>query len=142
MGPTLHLGAAERELVLASSRLERYGIGEIVVPAGVVPDDIRFIVKGHARLAVEVAGGRIEFATAEPGDYIGQTALTREKTLVTAVAADILTVVVVPLETVDQLVRTRPLLAAEIGQSIELKRKLAADAVASAGLARGVLEIP
>lgn len=142
VGPTLHLGAAERELVLASSRLERYGIGEIVVPAGVVPDDIRFIVKGHARLAVEVAGGRIEFATAEPGDYIGQTALTREKTLVTAVAADILTVVVVPLETVDQLVRTRPLLAAEIGQSIELKRKLAADAVASAGLARGVLEIP
>jgi len=142
VGPTLHLGDAERELVIATSRLERYGIGEIVVPAGVVPDQIRFIVTGHARLAVEVPGGRIEFATAEPGDYIGQTALTREKTLVTAVAADILTVVVVPLETVDELVRTRPLLAAEIGQSIELKRKLAADAVASAGLARGVLELP
>ncbi|GAA1928214.1 mechanosensitive ion channel family protein [Microbacterium aoyamense] len=139
VGPTLHLGDKERELVLGTSRLERYGIGEIVVPAGIVPDEIRFIVKGHARLAVEVAGGRIEFATADPGDYIGQTALTREKTLVTAVAADILTVVVVPLATVDELVRTRPLLAQEIGQSIELKRKLAADALATTGIVRGAI---
>jgi small-conductance mechanosensitive channel len=139
VGPTLHLGDSERELVIASSRLERYGTGEIVLPTGVVPSDIRFIVQGHVRLAVEAGGGRIEFATAEPGDYIGQTALTREKTLTTAVAADILTVLVVPLATLDALVRARPLLASEIGTSIELKRKLAAEALASAGIVRGTL---
>lgn len=139
VGPTLHLGEKERELVLSTSRLERYGLGEIVQPEGVMPHDIRFIVDGRVRLAVEAGGGRIEFATAEPGDYVGQTALTREKTLTTAIAADVLTVLVVPLETVDELVRSRPLLAQEIGQSIELKRKLAADALASAGIVRGTL---
>jgi CRP-like cAMP-binding protein len=139
VGPTLHLGDAERELILASSRLERWGMGEIVMPTGVVPSEIRFIVQGHVRLAVEAGGGRIEFATAEPGDYIGQTALTREKTLTTAVAAEVLTLLVVPLAAVDELVRSRPLLAAEIGQSIELKRKLAGEALAAAGIVRGTL---
>lgn len=139
VGPTLHLGDGERGLVLSTSRLERYGMGEIVQPAGVLPDDIRFIVQGRARLAVEAAGGLIEFATVEPGDYIGQTALTREKTLTAAIAAEVLTVLVVPLATVDELVRQRPLLAQEIGQSIELKRKLAAQALADAGIVRGVL---
>lgn len=141
VGPTLHLGDAERELVLATSKLERYGTGEIVVAEGVMPHHVRFIVEGRVRLAVEVAGGRLEFATAEPGDYVGQTALTRERTLTEAIAADVLTVLVVPLATVDELVRTRPLLAEEIGQSIELKRKLAAEAIASAGVVRGTLGI-
>ncbi len=111
VAPTLHLGDSERELVLSTSRLERYGAGEIVLPSGVLPDEIRFIVSGHASLAVEAAGGRIPFGTAEPGDYIGQTALTRERTLTTAVAADLLTVLIVPLATVDTLVGSRPRLA-------------------------------
>jgi small-conductance mechanosensitive channel/CRP-like cAMP-binding protein len=140
VGSTLHLGEAERELVLSTAHLERYGTGEIVIPAGVVPDEIRFVVHGVARLAAEAAGGRIEFATVEPGDYIGQTALTREKTLATAVAADVLTLLVVPLATVDELVRKRPRLAAEIGASIELKRKMASEALAEAGIVRGTLD--
>ncbi|HEY5788312.1 MAG TPA: cyclic nucleotide-binding domain-containing protein [Microlunatus sp.] len=86
---TLHLGDADRELVLSSSKLERYGAGEIVLHSGVRPDHIRFIISGHASLTVEAAGGRIRFGVAEPGDYIGQTALTRERTLSTAVAADL-----------------------------------------------------
>jgi len=139
VAPTSHLGDSERELVLSTSRLERYGAGEIVLPSGVLPDEIRFIVSGHASLAVEAAGGRIPFGTAEPGDYIGQTALTRERTLTTAVAADLLTVLIVPLATVDTLVGSRPRLAAEIGSSIELKRKAAAEALATAGVARGLL---
>lgn len=139
VGPTLHLGEQERELVLSTARLERYGTGEIVQPTGVVPSDIRFVVEGHARMSVEVGDGRIDFSTVEPGDYIGQTALTREKTLTTVVAADVLTVMVVPLETVDALVRQRPMLAAEIGASIELKRKLASQAIADAGIVRGTL---
>ncbi|MGK3954368.1 mechanosensitive ion channel domain-containing protein [Microbacterium sp. I2] len=140
VGSTLHLGEAERELVLSTAHLERYGTGEIVIPAGVVPDEIRFVVHGVARLAAEAAGGRIEFATVEPGDYIGQTALTREKTLATAVAADVLTLLVVPLATVDELVRKRPRLAAEIGASIELKRKMASEALAEDGIVRGTLD--
>jgi small-conductance mechanosensitive channel len=139
VAPTLHLGDSERELVLATSKLERYGAGEIVLRAGVRPDHIRFIVSGHASLLVEAAGGRIKFGSAEPGDYLGQTALTRERALSTAVAADPLTVLVVPLATLDTLVGSRPLLASEIGSSIELKRKAASEALATAGVARGLL---
>jgi len=132
VGPTLHLGESERALVQATGRLERYGKGEIVQRAGVVPHEVRFIVHGTARIAVEEAGGLIDIAPAEPGDYVGQTALTREKSITTAIAAGVLTVLVIPLSTLDELVRTRPLLAQEIGQSIELKRRLAADATATA----------
>jgi small-conductance mechanosensitive channel len=139
VAPTLHLGDTERELVLGSSRLERYGAGEIVLAAGVRPDHIRFIISGHAALMVEAAGSRIQFGAAEPGDYIGQTALTRERALSTAIAADLLTVLVVPLATLDTLVSSRPLLASEIGTSIELKRKAASEALATAGVARGLL---
>ncbi len=110
-----------------------------VLRAGVRPDHILFIVSGHASLLVEAAGGRIKFGTAEPGDYIGQTALTRERALSTAVAADLLTVLVVPLATLDTLVGSRPLLASEIGTSIELKRRTASEALATAGVARGLL---
>ncbi len=139
VGPTLHAGASEREQLLASSRLERFGTGEIVLAAGVVPREIRFIVEGSVRVGVEAGGGRIDFSTAEVGDYIGQTALTREATLTVAVAATVTTVLVVPLETLDDLVRSRPLLAREIGESIEIKRKLAAEALANAGIVRGTL---
>jgi len=99
-------------------------------------------VEGVVRVAVEVAGGRIDIATAEPGDYVGQTALTRERTLTTAIAADVLTVLAVPLGTLDELVRSRPRLAREIGESIELKRRLASEALATAGVVRGTLDGP
>lgn len=139
VGPTLHAGEDERAMLLATSHLERYGMGEVVQAAGVVPAEIRFIVDGAVRVAVEAGGGRIDFSTAEVGDYIGQTALTREPTLTVAVAAAVTTVLVVPLDTLDELVRSRPLLAREIGESIELKRTLASEALAAAGIVRGTL---
>lgn len=139
VGPTLHAGQSERAELLATSRLERFGTGEVVQAAGVVPSEIRFIVEGSVRVGVEAGGGRIDFSTAEVGDYIGQTALTREQTLTVAVAATVTTVLVVPLETLDDLVRSRPALAREIGESIEIKRKLAAEALATAGIVRGTL---
>ena len=139
IGPTLHLGDDDREEVLEHARLERYGTGEVVQVEGVVPSEIRFIVEGRLRIAVDADSGRIEFATVEPGDYVGQTALTRERTLTSAIATAVTTVLVLPLATVDELVRKRPLLAKEIGQSIELKRQLAAEALATAGLVRGTV---
>lgn len=132
VGPTLHLTPDERETVLSVARLERYGAGEVVQGAGVVPSDIRFVVEGSIRITLEVDGGRVEMGTAEPGDYVGQTALTREPSIAWAVAGTVVTVMVVPLDMVDELVHSHPLLAREIGQSIELKRKLAADTLAKA----------
>ena len=136
---TLQLNDEGRELLRGTSWLERYGPGEVVLPSGVVPGAIRVIISGRALLTVEAGGGRIEFGRAERGEYIGQTALTRQGTLSTAVAADLVTVIAVPVATVDALVRTRPTLAAEIGRTIDLRRKSVTEALATAGITRGLL---
>ncbi|OZB86066.1 hypothetical protein [Microbacterium sp. 13-71-7] len=71
------------------------------------------------------------------GVSIGQTALTRERTTVTISAVEVLTVLRIPLAVIDELIRAHPRLAAEIGESLELKRAAAADAIAALGLPRG-----
>lgn len=134
IAPTLHLREEDTEQLKATARLERYGAGEVVLATGIVPDEVKFVISGRAVLALEVDGGLVDFATAERGEIIGHTALTRERTTVVTVAAETLTVVVIPLATVDALIRSRPRLAAEIGASLELKRKLAAEAITSLGL--------
>jgi len=142
IGPTLHLREEDTEALLASAHLERYGVGEVVLPAGVIPDEVRIVLSGRAVLALDVDGGRVEFATSEKGELIGQTALTRERTQAVTVAGDILTVVVLPLTAVDELIRSRPRLAGEIGESLELKRKLALDTLAGLGIERNRIVQP
>ena len=139
LSSTLHLREDDVDDVLASARLERFGVGETVLPSGVVPDEVRIVLSGRAVLALEIDGGRVDFASAEKGDLVGQTALTRERTQAVTVAGEILTVVVLPLATIDALIRTRPRLAVEIGESLELKRSLAATRLAELGIARGII---
>lgn len=141
IAPSLHLRPDDTEAIREAAHLERYGPGETVLPAGVVPDQLLFIVSGAAALYLPAGGDRVPFATADAGDFIGHTALTRERSQALTAAADVLTVLVVPLATLDDLVRSRPRLATEIGESLDLKRRLAEEALASAGLSRGVLNL-
>ncbi|MFB7249372.1 mechanosensitive ion channel domain-containing protein [Microbacterium sp. NPDC056234] len=139
IAPTLHLRDDDIESLASSARLARYGVGEVVLPSGVIPEAVNVVLSGRASLALEVDGARIEFASAEPGEIIGHTALTRERSQAVTVASEILTVVEVPLETVDALIRSRPRLAAEIGGALEMKRRLASDRLAELGIARRVI---
>lgn len=134
LAPHLHLDEEDRELLRTSSRLERYGAGETVLGTGVVPDRVHFIVDGAVTVALEVQGSRIEFATAERGDLVGHTALTREPSKAVSTAAGMLTVLTVPLATVDALVRARPRLAADIGDLLDMRRAQATEALAERGL--------
>lgn len=139
VAPTLHLRETDAELLASSARLERFGVGEVVLPSGVVPDEVRVVVSGRAMIAVEADGGRVEVGFSEKGELIGQTALTRERTQAVTVAGEILTVLVLPLAVVDELIRTRPRLAAEIGESLELKRAQAQARLDELGVGRGLL---
>ncbi|HWS50893.1 MAG TPA: mechanosensitive ion channel family protein [Microbacterium sp.] len=139
LAQTLHVQPGEREAILKVARLERYGIGEVVLGVGIVPDEVRLVVEGHALLSLDVADGRVDFARSDRGDIIGHTALTRERSQSVTTAGDILTVLVLPLATIDDLIRSHPRLAAEIGESLELKRKMAADKLAELGIARAAL---
>ncbi|SFR54687.1 mechanosensitive ion channel domain-containing protein [Microbacterium azadirachtae] len=135
--PVLRLDEAGREILRSGARLQRYGAGETVLPAGVVPDEVRLIMTGGVAMLYEADGARITVAESGPRELIGQTALTRERTTVTIVATEVLTALRIPLEVIDALIRAHPRLAAEIGQSLDLKRAAAADVLAAAGFARG-----
>lgn len=135
--PVLRLDEAGKEILRAGARLQRYGAGETVLPAGVVPDEVRLIMTGGVAMLYEADGARITVAESGPRELIGQTALTRERTTVTIVATEVLTALRIPLEVIDALIRAHPRLAAEIGQSLDLKRAAAADVLAAAGFARG-----
>nr|WP_314843343.1 mechanosensitive ion channel domain-containing protein [uncultured Microbacterium sp.] len=136
VAPTLRASEAERELVANTAKVERYGLGELLQAAGEVPREIRFVIEGVVRTSIETAIGPIDLADVEIGDFIGQTALTREPSVAASVAKTVVTVLVVPVHVIDQLVQAHPALAREIGHSIERKRKLANEALLDAGLAR------
>lgn len=136
ISPSLHLRDDDTEHLMSSARLERYGAGEIVLASGVVPDEVRVVVSGRAIIAVEADGARIDVGESEPGELIGQTALTRERTQAVTIAGEILTVVVLPLAVVDELIRTRPRLAAEIGESLDIKRAQAQTRLEELGIER------
>ena len=64
-----------------------------------------------------------------PGEYIGQTALTREPVTAGANAVDELTVLHVPVAAIDGLVRNNPALAREIGRAIDARRQRIVEAM-------------
>ena len=93
-----------------------------------------FIVDGRVRLVVSGDDGVIiPLQTLERGDFLGQTALTREPVVARAYALEEVTVVRVERDYIEELVARKPLLLQDIGRSIEerrasLRRKLAAAA--------------
>ena len=135
--PILRLDEAGKEILRAGARLQRYGVGETVLRAGIVPNEVHLVMTGGVAMLHEADGARLTVAESGPRELIGQTALTRERTTVTIVATEVLTALRIPLAVIDELIRAHPRLAAEIGQSLDLKRAAAAEVLAAAGLARG-----
>lgn len=139
LAPTLHAKEADYDRLAETCVLERYGPGETVQDAGIVPDAMRFLVQGGVHLAVPTKDGLITFQRLDVGDFIGQTALTREVAMAAAIADGTTLVLRMPLATIDDLVRSRPRLAQEIGTSIDNKHKQAQAALAEAGIVRGTI---
>ena len=109
VAPTPHLGDAERELVLATlASSSGTGPARSCCTAEFVPDHIRFIVSGHAS-ARGRSGGQPDPVRCRRArrlrraDRADPRAHPQHR-----VAADLLTVLVVPLATLDDLVRHPP----------------------------------
>ncbi len=87
---------------------------------------MRLIIAGRANLTPTLAdGGLFIIGVLSPGDYIGQTALTRERVAAGVVALDEITVLRVPVASLDRLVHRKPGLARDIGKAIDLQRQRA-----------------
>ena len=130
---TLRLNQTEQDDLLPHARLLRYGTDEYLQTAGQVPTRMSFIVNGRVKLvATDDDGALIPVRTLESGDFLGQTALTREPVTAAAYAIDEVTVLQVRREYVEELVARKPVLLQEIGRAIEERRASLRRALAAA----------
>lgn len=130
VAPLLHLAGDDASALEPVVTLQRFAAGETILDTGVVPTAILFVLRGAVSLTIPLAdGGQLPVARIEAGDYLGQTALTREALLTSALAVTEVAVLRVPVESLDGLVRARPKLAREFGEVIERRRKQVGDVV-------------
>lgn len=123
VAPTLHLSSTDIDALVTEARIERYGAGETMQTAESVPDSMRLILAGRATLTVELKNGNVfTVGTLSQGDYIGQTALARERVAAGVLAIDEVTVLRVPVASLDRLVHRKPELARDIGKAIDQQR--------------------
>ncbi len=121
--PTLRLNQNDVESLLPHARLTRYGADELIQHAGEVPKRMNFIVNGKARLeALGEDGVVIGVRTLEEGDFLGQTALTREPVIASARALNEVTVLQLGRDQIEELVGRKPVLLQEIGRAIDDRR--------------------
>ncbi|BDZ51684.1 membrane protein [Frondihabitans sucicola] len=133
IAPLLHLAGDDAAALEPVVRLQRFAAGETILDVGVVPTSILFVLRGVVNLAIPLAdGGLLPVARVEAGDYLGQTALTREALITSSIALTEVAVLRVPVESLDGLVRARPRLAREFGEVIERRRQQVSETVAAA----------
>jgi small-conductance mechanosensitive channel len=133
IAPTLRLTADDQQALLPRAKLTRYGTEEYLQFAGQVPKWMTFIVNGRVRLIASGDDGAIiPVRTLEAGDFLGQTALTREAVTASAYALEEVTVLQIDREHIEALVERKPLLLQDIGRAIEERRKSLRRALAAA----------
>ena len=133
--PDLYLAPEDFAVVKAQVKLERYGVGEVVQRPNEVPNGHRYIISGTCQMAAPVeAGADLPFAKFESGDVMGLTALTRQGLAARVSALTDVAVLFVPVAVLDELVKTRPRLARDIGQELDNRRTWAKAALDSVGV--------
>ena len=111
-----------------------YGEGEVMQSVGSVPEAVAFITEGAVALTARTEDGReIVIGRLGVGDYIGTTALTRQRVLTGAAAPRDTTVLSIPRDTMNTVVQRDPHLARMLGETIDLRRRAAEQALDEAG---------
>lgn len=140
VAPALRAGSSELEALLPHVTVARYGSDEVMQRSGEVPGSMSFVLNGRVRLVVTATDGAIiPVTTLHEGDFIGQTALTREPVTGSAYAVGEVTVLQIDRETLEQWVFRKPELLQDLGRAIEERRTRARAAVADAHEAAAVL---
>jgi small-conductance mechanosensitive channel len=135
LAPRFYLSVPEATaLADQGACLQQYGEGEVVQRARTVPDGVRVIISGTVELSVPASrGALLPVAQLGRDDVLGVTALTRQVAGARVIALEDLAVLFVPLPVIDALVRTHPDLARDMGQAIDTRLKLVAQALMDAG---------
>lgn len=137
IGANLGLGPDAIATMLAGARVLPFAEGEVIQPVNGIPDAVGFITDGEVGMFVTAQDGRrLQLGTLGVGDYIGGTALTRQRQLTGIVALTDTTLVAVHRDAMNAVVEQDHRLARQIGENIDLRRKAAREALAEA--AQGV----
>ena len=133
MAPILRASGTELEILLPHVALTRYGADEVMQHSGEVPAAMSFVVKGRVRLVVTGKDGAlIPVNTLHEGDFIGQTALTREPVTGSAYAVGEVTMMEIDRNTLEHLVFGKPELLQDLSQAIDERRERARSAAVEA----------
>jgi len=135
VAPVLRIGSSDMEALLPHVKVVRYGADELMQRSGDVPARMSFIIAGRVRLVVTGKDGAvIPVTTMHQGDFIGQTALTREPVTGSAYALGEVMVLQIDRDAVEQLVFRKPDLLQDLSRAIDERRDRARQAAAeSAG---------
>lgn len=132
IAPALRLSESEQQELVPRAGISRFGQGEPIQVVGEVPTHMTFVVQGRVRLVVPAQDGEpVEVRIAAPGDFLGQSTLTREPVSTGAYAVDEVTVVEFDRVVLEQLVARKPLLLQDIGRAIEERQAMVQRALAA-----------
>jgi small-conductance mechanosensitive channel len=119
--------------MLAGARVLPYAAGEVIQQVNSIPTAVGFIAEGTVGMFVYAEDGRqLSLGDLGEGDYLGATSLTRQRMITGVVALTDATVVSVSREAMSTVVQQYHRLARQIGETIELRRRTAREALAEA----------
>jgi CRP-like cAMP-binding protein len=134
LAPRFLISREEAEAMVGQVRLERYGEGEVVQKLGVIPDGVRVIVDGVVELQVPASQGAVvPVVQLKRDELLGLTALTRQAVGAMGTAVTDAALLFIPVGIVDELVRSRPSLARDIGAAIDQRQDLGEKALTGYG---------
>jgi small-conductance mechanosensitive channel/CRP-like cAMP-binding protein len=123
VAPVLRSSISELEALLPRVRVIRYGDGETMQKSGEIPARMSFVVGGRIRLVVSGDDGAIlPVSILHQGDFLGQTALTREPVLGSAHAVGEVTMLEIERDTLERLVFRKPELLQDLSSAIDERR--------------------
>jgi small-conductance mechanosensitive channel len=131
IAPILRATSSDLETLLPHVVVVRYGDGEVMQRSGDVPSAMSFVIKGRVRLVVTGKdGAQIPVNTLHEGDFIGQTALTREPVTGNVYAIGEVSMLQIDRKTVEHLVFGKPEVLQDLSQAIDERRERARTAAA------------
>lgn len=137
IGTALGLGDEAIATMLGGARLLPFAEGEVIQSPNSIPNSVGFITAGAVGMVVHTEDGRqLALGELTEGDFIGGTSLTRQRMLTGMVALTDTTIVAVSREAMNTVTQQDHRLARHIGDTIELRRRTAREALAEA--AQGV----
>lgn len=114
----------------AAARWMPYAEGEVIQHVNSIPAAVGFITEGTVGLFAAAEDGRhLPLGEISIGDYIGGTALTRQRMPVGVTAVTDTTIVEVSRDAMSEVVQRDHRLARQIGDDIEIRRRAAREAL-------------